>query len=380
MSVPVARILDLGILEHKSIFLFGPRQTGKTFLLRSRYPDAHFTDLLHTDVLRRLARHPESLREEVRALPTSRPIIIDEIQRLPELLNDIHSLIEEGYRFVLTGSSARKLRRGASNLLAGRALERRLFPFVSAELDGMDIGRVLQFGALPPVYDSPIPKEELLAYVSTYLREEIQAEGLVRRLEPFLHFLDIAGLSNGELLNYANLASDIGVSAKTVREYYQILEDTLIGQMVPCFGKTNKRKPISTPKFYLFDVGVANALAGRFSVLPGTEAYGRCLEHLVFTEIRAFLSYSRDDRALTFWRSTHGQEVDFLIGDETAIEVKATTHVQPKHLRGVKALAEDVTLKHKIVVSMDPQPRRLDDGLVVLPLKDFLERLWARAL
>jgi len=371
------RLIDLTDLSFKSVFLFGPRQTGKSFLLKERYSEFKIYNLLKSDLFAKYSKEPSLLREEIEAMDKSTTVIIDEVQRVPALLNEVHYLIEEyNIKFILTGSSSRKLKRGGANLLAGRALQKRLYPLVSKEIGDFDLLRIINFGSLPAIYESPIPEKELEAYVGTYLREEIQAEGLVRRLEPFSEFLDIAGLTNTEIVNYTNIASDLGNSAKTVKEYYLILEDTMMGELLKPYSKTVKRKATSTPKFFFFDVGVANNLGRRKNIVPKTDVFGKCFEHFIYTELRAFLSYSEDDRPLTYWRSKNGQEVDFIIGDDVAIEVKATQVAKPKHLRHLKALSEEINFKYKIVVSLDDAPRIMENDYLVLPYKDFLIRLW----
>ncbi len=371
------RVIDLSHIEHKSLFLFGPRQVGKSSLLKTLFPEAIYYDLLKSDLFLRLSKSPHLLREELLAQDPKGPIIIDEIQKIPLLLDEVHYLIEEKqFKFILTGSSARKLKRGGANMLGGRALEKNMFSLTTNELGDYDFERIINFGSLPSIYQSKIPQAELNAYVGTYLKEEIAAEGLVRNLIPFAEFLDLAGQTNSEIINYSNMASDIGVSAKTIKEYYQILEDTLLGELLPVYTKTNKRKPIATPKFFLFDVGVANTLAGRTNIMPKTELFGKCFEHFIFTEIRSYLNYNSDQRKLTFWRTKTGQEVDFIIGNDIAIEVKGTSMVQPKHLKGLRQLSEEVELKHKIVVSLDDSPRLLEDNFLILPYKIFLEKLW----
>lgn len=377
------RLLDLKKdIQKKSLFLFGPRQTGKTHLLHKTFPDAPFYNLLLADTFFKMSQRPQAIREELLGLrwesaqKKMMPVMIDEIQKLPILLDEVQHLIESGYRFILTGSSARKLRRGTANLLGGRAWTRNLFPLVSHEIGDYDLLRILNFGALPPVYTSENPEEDLEAYVGNYLREEIQAEGLTRKIENFSRFLQTASLYNGELVNFANIASDAQVPPRTVAEYFLILQDTLIGSLLEPFTKTKKRKAISTAKFYFFDVGVSNFLAGRKGVQPKTELFGKALEHFVLTEIRAFLSYHGDKRPLSFWRSTAGHEVDFLIGDKIAIEVKGTENVVEKHFSGLKALSEDLPLKRRIIVSMD-RARRLIGKIEVLPIGQFLKELWA---
>lgn len=369
----------------RSIFLFGPRQTGKTHLLRKTFPDSPYYNLLQADVFLRLSARPSTIREELLAAgpPRPGPVIIDEVQKLPILLDEAHDLIEShGMRFVLSGSSARKLVRQGANLLGGRARTRYLFPLTSGEIGDVDLLRIVNFGSLPAIYQSDEPEEDLLAYCGTYLQEEVQAEGMVRRIENFSRFLKSAALMNAEIVNYENAASDAGVPARTVREYFRILEDTLVGFLVHPFTRTAKRKAVSSPKFYFFDVGVANVLAGHTAIRPGTELFGKCFEHFVATEIRACLHYRGDRRELRFWRSTSGFEVDFLIGDQTAVEVKGTEMVSEKHLRGLRALDEEsapggtLALKHKIVVSLDPRVRTLE-GVSILPWREFLQRLWA---
>lgn len=368
------RILDLqGDVKRKSVFLLGPRQTGKTSLLKQSFPKAKTYNLLQSDVFAKLVNRPQLIREEAKR---GELILIDEIQKYPGLLDEVQYLVDEyKCRFVLTGSSARKLKRGAANLLGGRAKMSHLFPLVSAEIPNFDLMKSLNIGTLPSVYDSTNPGSDLQDYIGTYLQEEIQAEGIVRKIENFSRFLQTASLVNGELLNFENVASDAQVPPRTIREYFHILEDTLIGTLLPPFLATKKRKPISTAKFYFFDVGVANILAGRESIKPKTELFGKVLEHFIFCEIKAFLSYSGDRREFAFWRSKSDFEVDFLIGSTTAIEVKGTELVTERHLRGLVALSEDLKLKNKIVVSLDSRPRKISD-VHILPVKDFLHRLW----
>lgn len=377
------RILDLQKeVQKKSIFLFGPRQTGKTYLLKRLFPRSPFYNLLLADVFLRVSQHPPIIREELlmKKEPISQPIIIDEIQKLPILLDEVHNLIEEkSFKFILTGSSARKLKRGGANLLGGRGRIKHLFPLVSAEIPKYDFLRILNYGSLPFIYNSEEPEQDLAAYVGTYLKEEIQAEGLARKIENFSRFLQVASLTNAELINFSNVASDAMVPSKTVREYFLILQDTLIGSLLEPFTKTKKRRAIGTAKFYFFDVGVCNFLAGRKNIRPKTELFGKALEHFVFTELRAFLSYHQDLRPLTFWRSTSNYEVDFLIGDEIALEVKGTDFVSDKHLTGLKALSEEIKLKRKIIVSLDQNPRKIND-IEIIPVKTFLSSLWENAL
>ncbi len=371
------RILGLtDLLVHSSVFLFGPRQTGKSTLLRTLFPRAKFYDLLEADTFRELSAAPELIRQRLQA--EDMLVIIDEIQKLPLLLDEVHLLIErnKSLRFILTGSSARKLKRGGANLLAGRALTYHLHPLVSPEVNYERLHERLNLGGLPAVFTSPVPQELLKAYVGAYLQEEILAEGLVRNIGTFSRFLATAGLTNGEQVNFTAVGSDTGVPPRTVREHYQILEDTLVGSLLPPFQKTLKRKPVATPKFYFFDVGVANVLARRGPIAPGTELFGRALEHFIFLELRAYLDYRRLDHPLTYWRSRSQFEVDFVIGDEVAVEVKAKSLVSPRDLKGLHALSEDLTLRGKILVCTEREPRRVEGNIEVLPVETFLRKLW----
>lgn len=372
------RVLDLsGLLRDRSAFLFGARQTGKTTLLRTRYPDAPFYNLLEADTFRELSARPELVRRRLRGAETL--VVIDEIQRLPSLLSEVQVMIDRNprLRFVLSGSSARSLRRGGINLLGGRARVAHLFPLIAAETEFRGLDRRLSIGSLPAVYDSASPREDLKAYVGTYLQEEIRAEGLVRSIETFSRFLDVAALSNGKLLNFTEIGSDAGVPPRTVREHFQLLVDTLIGLLVEPLQVNRKRKPVATSKFYFFDVGVANCLLRRPAVKPGSPEYGQALEHLVLLELEAFRSYRRLDQPLNFWRTHSGFEVDFVLGGEVAVEVKAAEKITERDFRGLRALAEETPLRRKVLVSRERSAWRSDDGIEVLPAQDFLRRLWA---
>ena len=373
------RRLDLAPdLRHRSVFLFGPRQTGKTTWLNARFPHAPAFNLLRGEVFLRLSREPGRLRQELAtSARSSGPVIIDEIQKLPGLLDEVHDLIESrGLQFILAASSPAKLRRGGVNLLGGRARTRRLFPFVSAEVPDWDLMRAINVGGIPSIYYSDDPIEDLRAYCGNYLQLEIQAEGLVRGVERFSRFLTAAALGCGQQVVFERLASDAAVPARTVREYFQVLDDTLVGELLqPFTPKRASRKPVSHAKFYLFDVGVANVLAGITRIEPGSAAFGRALEHLVFCELRARLGYGRDARPLTFWRTTDGSEVDFVVGDSVAIEVKATGAVTPRDLTGLRRLADEVPLLRRIVVCSESAPR-IVDGIELLPVREFLAALW----
>lgn len=382
------RILDLQLPENQSAFLWGARNTGKSTYLHQRYPHAIYYDLLQSDVLQKLLVSPHLLREELQAISLEKltsPVIIDEVQKIPVLLNEIHWLIEnKKIGFILCGSSARKLKRGAANLLGGRAWGFNFYPLIYQEIPNFNLLRALNHGLLPSHYLSDYPERSLRAYVNTYLKEEIQAEGLVRNLAGFARFLDIVGFSHGEMLNYANIARDCGIDAKTVKEYYQILVDTLIGYQIQPFFKKIKRDLISTtPKFYLFDVGIANYLTKKkITVLQGSDS-GRAFEHFIFMELQAYLGLNELDYPIYYWRSKTGLEVDFVINQgEIAIEIKLSTNPQLSDLSGLSAFCSDYQPKHAIVVCNTARKKKLltQEGhpIDVLPWQDFLENLWTK--
>jgi predicted AAA+ superfamily ATPase len=371
------RVLPLReILKQRSVFLLGPRQTGKSTLVRQLFPEAAYYDLLEADTFRELSARPEFLRQTL--APQTEVVVVDEVQKLPSLLDEIQLLIDRNKRLrvILTGSSARKLRRGGANMLGGRAWVCHLHPLVSPELGHDRMLDRLNRGSLPAIVDSPDYREDLKAYIGSYLHEEIRAEGLTRSIQNFSRFLEVAALTHGEQINFTSVGSDAGVPPSTIREHYQILEDTLIGHQLPAFRKTIKRKPVATAKFYLFDVGVANALRRTGSIEEGSEAYGRALEHLVFLELKSYLSYSRRDSDLTYWRSLSQFEVDFVVGSSVAIEVKAKSRVSPRDYKGISALAEEMPLKKKIVVCNEKRRRKTDDGIEIIPPIDFFKELW----
>lgn len=378
----VPRIVDLAkLLARKSHFLFGPRGTGKTRLIQHALPGAVVIDLLSDDVYSRLLRRPSALVEMIPSDARPPCVVIDEVQKLPVLLDEVHRLIEQrSLRFLLTGSSARKLRRGAANLLGGRAWEARLMPLTSAELgDGFDLARFIDTGGLPAIHFSEAPADELKSYVRLYLKEEIQAESIVRRFDHFARFLDVAALANTEELNFEAVASDAGVPARTVASYFEILEDTLLGFQVHAFRRTKTRKAIKRSKFYFFDVGVAGALARRGHVELGSPAFGKAFEHFLVQELRAYLSYRNLDLDLCYWRSTTHQEVDVVVGTELAIEIKGTERIGERAARGLQALREEKLVRRYMVVSRDPVARTFD-GIRAVPWQEFLHELWSDAL
>lgn len=384
MGTIISRVLQLPDLTTHSVFLWGPRKTGKSFWVRHHLPDAPVIDLLQTDVFAEYAARPALLRERfgITTETTSRgPIVIDEIQKVPALLDEIHWLIENrGRTFLLTGSSARKLRRGHANLLAGRAWRREMKPLCFPEIDNIDLESLVRSGLLPPHFLSDMPVEDLRAYVSDYLREEIVAEGMVSNLPAFSEFLRVAALTSSELLNYTNVAREVGVSAKVVRGYFEILEDTLLGYRLRPWTRSDNRRLIQTEKFYLFDVGVANYLTRRVPRI-GTPEFGKSFEHYLFMELVAYRAYRAPELDLRYWRTSTGREVDFLVDDRAlAIEVKATAHVHEAELKALSALSEDGPVKQRLVVSLDAHPREVPDAygaILILPWQEFLTRLWA---
>ncbi len=376
------RAIDLPGSGSETFFLWGPRQAGKSTLLRQYYPDGRWIDLLKTEEFRRYLTRPELLRQEIASEgpEPGRQIVIDEIQKVPALLDEVHWLMEHRrLHFALCGSSARKVRRGAANLLGGRAVRYELRGLTSAELGSeFDLHRMLNHGYLPRMYEAKRPWRLLNAYIADYLREEIAAEGLVRNLPAFSGFLDAAALSDGEMVNFSNVARECGVSSHTAKSYFGILEDTLLAHWLPAYRKRRKRRVISAPKFYFSDVGVVNRLARRGELTPGTELYGKAFENWVFHELSAFGAYRELDDELSYWRLPSGVEVDFVLGDvRLAVEAKASPRITRDQLKGLRTLKEEHPgVKRRIVVCLEPRSRRTDDGIDILPATVFARRLW----
>ena len=375
------RILQINNFLDGSIFLFGARQTGKSTVLRQQFHDAIYIDLLDTEVKGRLSRRPSLLYEMLRDKSEETLVIIDEIPEVPELLDEVHRLItEEQLVFILCGSSARKLKRKGKNTLGGRALPVYLFPFVSAEIPEFDIDHAVNYGMIPSHYLAKNPSRRLTAYIQVYLKEEIKEEALVRNLNTFQRFLEIAALTDGEMVNYNNIAQDCGVSAITVKSYFDILEDTLIGYRLPAFTKVMKRRLVQTPRFYYFDVGVANHLLHRKNLVRGSADYGHAFEHLVVQELHAYMNYTESDEQMTYWRTYTGKEVDIVIGDaRIAIEIKSVNEVAPKHLKGLKAFAEEHPDSRRIIVSFDTINRKIGD-IECTYVMDFFRLLWSEGI
>lgn len=372
------RTLDLSnLLNNKSYFLFGPRATGKSSLIQADFRGNYLVlDLLESEMYLRLTANPGELESIILAQENYEIVIIDEVQRVPAILDEVHRLIEKyKIKFLLTGSSARKLKRSQANLLAGRARQAELFPLTSQEISDFDLKRYLLYGGLPMIYLSDAPVDDLHAYVNTYLKEEIQAEALIRNLPAFSRFLNFSALTSGDMLNFANIANDAAIPASTVREYYHILEDTFVGFMLPAWTKTVKRKAISTAKFYYFDLGVKNILAKIKTIDEKSDLFRKAFEHFIALELRAYISYTRKHLQMRYWQSKGGFEVDLIIEDDIAIEIKSADKIHEKHLRGLKALAEENICHHYFLVSRDKLKRRVDN-ITIIHWQEFLELLY----
>lgn len=380
------RFLNLSLARGRSAFLWGARQTGKSTYLRSKFPQSLYFDLLESDLFLSLTKEPHKFREEILYRKPSlqeQPIIVDEVQKVPLLMDEIHGLIENHkFQFILCGSSARKLKRGHANLLGGRAWRYEMYPLVFPEIPNFDLLHALNTGLLPAIYLDQSYEKSLSSYVIDYLTEEIRAEGLSRNLHAFSKFLDSVAYSNGELVVYKNIASDCGVDAKTVKEYYEILIDTHLGHFLnPLVKKKGRKTIIATPKFYLFDTGVANYLSKTKVVALRGAAAGKSFEHFLFNELIAYRSYQSLDFDINFWRTKTNLEVDFVINtDEVYIESKISENIKANELTGLFALIDEKRPKNAIVVCQEKRPRVISkEGaeIKILPWQRFLEDLWS---
>ncbi|MBC7421200.1 MAG: ATP-binding protein [Bdellovibrio sp.] len=378
----IKRILSLKKdLERKSVLLLGPRQTGKTTFLNTQIKFDKTFNLLHADIYTRLSQDPSFLRKSL--LEKDKLILIDEIQKLPVLMDEVHALIEEKkVRFVLTGSSAKKLRTTHTGLTGGRLRVRHMFPFVSAELDTFNLNKILLYGTLPPIYTSTDPFRDLKDYVGTYLKEEIAAEALARNIASFSRYLKVAASCNTRQLNFETIGSESQVPSRTVREYFHLLEDTLIGTSLKPLKIKKGRKVTTKPKFYFFDAGIVNSLRQIKSISSSTELFGELFEQFLYNEFRAYLSYSEqlDEDTLSYWRTQRGEyEVDLVANKEIAFEFKSTQKVQSSDLKSLLALQDDLKLKKTYLISRDPF-RRIENGIELLHYQDFLKELWQGAI
>ncbi|MFA5143724.1 MAG: AAA family ATPase [Candidatus Omnitrophota bacterium] len=380
----ITRMLDMKLPDKQSAFLWGARKTGKSTYLREKFPDSIVYDFLKTDVFFELSKNPSLLREQLlskEAAELKKPIILDEVQKVPQLLDEVHWLIEnKGLRFVLCGSSARKLKKGHANLLGGRAWRYELFPLVSHETGKIDLLHVLNHGMIPPHYlqNDEDCKKSLAAYVQDYLREEVFAEGLTRNIPAFSRFFDAFGYSHGEMTNYCNIARECGVDSKTVKEYYQILIDTLLAVRVEPYKKRQSRQVITkASKYYMFDVGVAGFLTKRHIAEQKGEEFGKAFEHFLLMEIIAYKSYAGKDFSVNFWRTKSGIEVDFVLGKgEVAIEIKGSSHVNKRDIYGLNAFTEAFSPKKSILVCNEKE-KRIHGKIAIIPWEVFLHELWA---
>jgi len=378
----IERILKIELPKHQSAFLWGPRKTGKTTYLKQHFPNSLVYDFLKTDFFIEISKNPALLRERLLLKDESilkHPIILDEVQKVPQVLDEVHWLIEnKGLRFILCGSSARKLKRGHANLLGGRAWRYEMFPLVTRELKKVDLLHILNHGMIPLHYlEGDDYRKSLKAYVQDYLKEEVFAEGLTRNIPAFSRFFDSFGYSHGELTNYSNIARDCGVDSKTVKEYYQILVDTLLAVRIDPFKKRQSRKVITkAAKYYLFDVGVAGYLTKRHIEEEKGIEFGHAFEHFLLMEIAAYRSYSGKDFDINFWRTKSGLEVDFVLGKgKVAVEIKGSSRVDKRDLNGLEAFMEGHSTKKNILISNEKE-KRLHGKIEILPWGDFLRELW----
>ena len=372
------RIFDIENRLDEGMFLFGGRQVGKSTLLRERFPKAIYVDLLDPDTRKRFRRRAMDFYEMLVKYPPKTLVIVDEIQKLPELLDVVHKLmVANGLHFILSGSSARKIKKAGVNQLGGRANEEHLYPLVYAEIPDYDFGRAIQNGMIPRHYDVKDARVRLKNYVNLYLREEIEEEALVQNIDTFERFLEVAAVTNTEILNFDNIASDCGVSVNTAKAYFKILYDTLLGFEIKPYRKVIKRKLYQTSKFYFFDVGIPNYLLHRFHLMPGTPEYGHAFESLVMQEIRAYLGYSDSEEELTYWHTYNKDEVDAVIGDaRVAIEIKSTDHIESEHKKGLQRFVEEHPDAKQIIVSRDTLTRR-SGNIDLYYVTDFFKALWA---
>ncbi len=371
--INIERNIDLAkLLKHKSYILLGPRQTGKSWLIKNIFPIAKRYNLLLREDYKKLSFDPSLIRKELK--PQDKLIIIDEFQKIPELLDEVHYLIEEfGIKFLLTGSSARKLKKQSLNLLGGRALFARLHPFTFSELkQHFSLEKALNHGLIPGIYFSDQPELDLDGYISTYIQQEIASEGLVRSLPTFTRFLEIAALSNAELINFTSISSDAQIPRTTIHEYFKILEDTLIGHMLQPWQKTIHRKPIATPKFYFFDWSIPKHLQGLGKITPKNEIYGKAFETYIFHELRTFCDYN-GLKDLHYWRSKNHDEVDFIINNKIAVEVKASENFKLDYLKSLKRLKDECLLKEYYLIYLGPDLNlEAEPWLKIINYKNFL--------
>jgi len=377
----IDRVLNIELPPSQSAFLWGATKTGKSTYLKKNFPDSLVFDFLKSDLFIEFSKNPSLLREQLLAQSeavTGHPVILDEVQKVPQILDEVHWLIEnKGFQFILCGSSARKLKRGQANLLGGRAWRYEMLPLTTVEIGGVDLLRALNHGLIPAHYLQNNYKKSLRAYVRDYLKEEVFNEGLTRNIPAFSRFFDAMGYSHGELTNYSNIARECGVDSKTVKEYYQILVDTLLGTMVEPFKKKKNRQTISkASKFYLFDVGIAGVITHREIHEEKGELFGKAFEHFILMEMVAHSSYSELEYEIDFWRTKSGMEVDFILGKgEVAVEIKGSSRVDNRDLKSLSAFIEEYSPRKGFVVCNE-KAKRVHGNVIVIPWRMFLDDLW----
>ncbi len=362
------------ILKRRSILLLGPRRTGKSYYITNQLRPNKCYNLLEADTFRKLSANPELIRQSLQK--SDKIVAVDEIQKLPSLMDEIHTMIESTKtKFILTGSSARKLSKNHTSLMAGRARRIHFHPLSFKEFPSQSLKNRLLYGSLPAIVQSKEPYNDLSDYAGMYLQEEVMAEAYVRKIENFSRFLEFAGLSSGQLLNFEKIARDAQVPARTIREYYTLLEDTLLGEILPPLTMKGKRKAVAASKFYLFDTGVLNALVGRKDLHDKGSDFGTLFEHYIFHELIIYRDNHTTDASLSFWRIEEECEVDFIVNQEIAIEVKSTNLIQKNHLKGMTKFSEEFKCKRRIIVSRDTDRRKVSN-IELIPYKDFLTELW----
>ena len=378
------RKLDMSLFKG-STFLLGPRKVGKSTFLHENFPNSLYIDLLDNNKYFEFTKNPGSFNENIQyELNKNKelrkyPIIIDEIQRIPILLNEVHRLIEkENLNFILCGSSARKLVRGGANMLGGRASRVVMGGLCIAEIDNFNLLRFINNGNIPSNYLSNDASSLQKAYIQNYIQEEIKGEALVRNLLSFNRFLDLVGITNGEEVNFSNISRDVGVDAKTIREYFQILIDTLLGNyLLPYFDKKKRTNILQSPKFYLFDTGIVNSLKGLILSKDEGSEFGKSFEQIILNEIINYKNYKNKNFEISFWRTYEKDEVDFILGDaEVSIEVKGGKNIDSANLKGTYKFNEVYKPKRSIVITNTKNPRKLNNETELIPYLEFVNLLW----
>ena len=379
MELYLSRALNIPkYLKNGSVLLLGPRRTGKSSIIKNEIQAESVYNLLESDTFQLVSTRPSLIRESI--VKPGGLIVIDEIQKLPSLMDEVHTMIEnQQMRFLLTGSSVRKLSRSYTKLMGGRAQTVQLHPFCFAELPKFELEKVLTYGTLPPIFLSDEPWSAIRSYVSDYIREEILAEGLSRKITQFSKFLEVAAVSHGKELNFEEIGRDSQTPARTIRDYFCILSDTLFGEMIYPFKKHPTRKATSHGKFYFFDICVPHSLTKTRELAPRGIQYGTAFEHLIYRELATYRDYKSPDMEITFYRDSSKREIDFVLNDDVGIEVKSSELVPDKELKTLKEIGSELKFRRKIVVSREKKKRKID-SIEILPIREFLEQLWSGAV